>query len=512
MNKDMRYIKPTDSLCPECLKVIPATIYEKEGKVYITKSCPEHGEFTDIYWGDAEQYYRVKEFEDFGVKLDNPQTETVNGCPYDCGLCPEHKSHTVLAIIDVTNRCNLRCPICFAHAGAQGYLYEPSLEQIRGMMKNLLSNRPVKPPALQLSGGEPTVREDLPEIITMAKKMGFLHVEVNSNGIKLAESVDYCRNLKDAGLDTIYLQFDGVTPEPYIQARGVNLFDIKKRALSNMKEAGFRSVVLVPTLVGSVNDDQIGGILDFAVKHKDIVRCVNFQPVSITGRINREERQQMRITIPDLMRLTEEQTDGLVKQGDWYPVPAAVAFTRFLGLLQDTKYVDFSCHPHCGMATYLIIEEDKVEPITKYMDIDQFLEDIVSASGQLLDNKRTRGRITAIKGALKSVNLGMFRRYLIPLIREGSFERLSELHHKMIMIGSMHFMDPYNFDLERVQRCIIHYAIPDGRLIPFCSMNTLHRDKAEKKFSKPLTSNNITPLYPVEELTERIRRENTKKD
>ena len=154
--------RKTKSLCPICLKVIKATIYDENNKVYITKTCPEHGEYTDLYWGDYEQYKRAQRYEAPGEKLSNPRTEKVNGCPYDCGICPEHKSHTVLAIIDVTNRCNLRCPICFAHAGAAGYLYEPSKEEIRKTMENLRANRPVPPPALQFSGGEPTVREDLP--------------------------------------------------------------------------------------------------------------------------------------------------------------------------------------------------------------------------------------------------------------------------------------------------------------------------------------------------------------
>jgi uncharacterized radical SAM superfamily Fe-S cluster-containing enzyme len=292
------------------------------------------------------------------------------GCPYDCGLCPEHKSHTVLAIVDVTNRCNLRCPICFAHAGAAGYLYEPTQDQIRDMLANVLSNDPVAPPALQFSGGEPTVRDDLPELIEMASGMGFQHIEVDSNGIKMAESIDYCRTLKEAGASTVYLQFDGVTPQPYIVARGHNLLPIKLKALENLKASGFKSVVLVPVLVKGVNDEQVGDIIRFAIENHEIIRCINFQPVSITGRINREDRDRMRITIPDLMRLTEEQTDGLIKKSDWYPVPTAAPVDRFMSNLKNIQYVDFSAHPHCGMATYLIIEGGNVKSITEYFDID----------------------------------------------------------------------------------------------------------------------------------------------
>ncbi len=503
----MREIKETESLCPECLKVLPATIYEDARKVYIRKSCPEHGEFKDLYWGDYDEYERAQKFDYLGTKLSNPQTKVEKGCPNDCGICPEHKSHTILAIVDITNRCNLRCPICFAHAGVAGYLYEPTFEEIRGMFAKLLANDPIAPPAIQFSGGEPTVRDDLPELIRTAKDMGFRHVEINSNGIRMAESIEYCRTLKKAGASTVYLQFDGVTAEPYIIARGHNLLPIKLKALENLKAGGFKSIVLVPVLVGGVNDDQVGDIIRFAIEHKDVVRCINFQPVSITGRINKRERERMRITIPDLIQLAEEQTDGLVKRSDWYPVTTAMPFSTFVGNLKNRKYVDFSAHPHCGMATYLIIEDGKPQPITKYFEVDHFIDSLIAANKRLEKGQRTRAKMAMATAALKNIDLGMFRKYILPLFTHGSYESLSELHHKMIMIGSMHFMDPYNFDLERVQRCVIHYAIPDGRVIPFCTMNTLHRQTIEKNFAQHLDASNLTPMADIEALMAKVQSE-----
>ena len=288
------FIKSTQSLCPECLKVIPATVYEADGKVYITKVCSEHERFTDLYWGDYDEYVKVDGFNDPGVRLSNPRTQKVRGCPYDCGICTEHESHTVLALIDVTNRCNLCCPICFSHAGTVGYLYEPSKAQIVEMLENLLSNDPVPPPAVQFTGGEPTMREDLPELIEAAMDMGFVHSQVSSNGIRMAEDPEYCRLLKKKRLSTVYLQFDGVTPEPYFTTRGHDLLDIKKRAIRNLREAGFRSVVLVPVLVKGVNDHQVGDIVRFAVEHKECVRGVNFQPVAFTGRIDQKKTGRAR--------------------------------------------------------------------------------------------------------------------------------------------------------------------------------------------------------------------------
>ena len=183
------------------------------------KRCLEHGVFEDIYWLNFEEYTRVQKYSIVGEGVKNPQTKTVHGHPFDCGLCPNHKSSTSIAIIDVTNRCNLRCPICFANAAVAGYVYEPTKEQIGEMLQTLREVKPIPATALQFSGGEPTVQEDLPELVRMAKTAGFDHVEVNSNGLKLAESVDYCRSLLDAGVSTIYLQFDGVKPETYLSAR-----------------------------------------------------------------------------------------------------------------------------------------------------------------------------------------------------------------------------------------------------------------------------------------------------
>lgn len=503
----MKDIKQTYSVCPICNLVIPAKIYEEDGKVYITKACPEHGEVTDLYWGDYEEYVRAQGFESLGTKLENPRTEVRKGCPYDCGICPEHKSHTVLALIDVTNRCNLRCPICFANAGTARYLYEPSKEQIREMMINLLSNRPIPPPAIQFTGGEPTVRDDLPELIKMAADLGFVHTQVSSNGLKMAESAEYCRTLKRAGLSTVYLQFDGVTPEPYIRARGFDLFEIKKRAINNLREAGFRGIVLVPVLMKGVNDNQVGDIIRFAIDNKDCIRCVNFQPVSLSGRINKAERERMRITIPDLMRLAEEQTGGLIKSSYWYPVPSTVPFCKFLSKAKDEKFVEISPHPHCGMGSYLFIEGEKVTPLSDHLDIEGLLESINAANSRMEQGKTMRSRMTAVSGILRKIKLRQLYKFISLLIYKSDYHSLDRLHHQMILISSMHFMDTYNFDLERVQRCVIHYAVPDGRIIPFCAMNNFHREEIEKKFSKPLKETSITPLYDVDALTKRIKEE-----
>jgi uncharacterized radical SAM superfamily Fe-S cluster-containing enzyme len=481
----LQFIKETKSICPECFKVLDATIFEEDNKVYIKKECPEHGKFQDVYWSDYEQYQRAEKFRYDGEGLRNPRTKTEQGCPLDCGICPQHKSHTVLAIIDVTNRCNLKCPVCFANAAAAGYVYQPSKEEVREMMENLRSNDPVPATALQFSGGEPTIREDLFELIRMAKELGFRHVEVNTNGLRLAQSVDYCRGLKEAGMSTVYLQFDGLSSEVYQFTRGRDLLEIKMKAIENCRKAGITSMVLVVTLVKGVNDHQIGDIIRFAVQNFDVIRCINVQPVSLCGRLPEQERAKMRITIPDFTRLCEEQTDGKIKVSDFYPVPAVVPVSKAAGALKDKRYPEFTVHPHCGTATYIFVEDEEIIPITNYGNIEKFLESMNKVYEEAEKGHARRAKLRLV-GALRHIKFGLMRKYLLPIVTSGSYKALGDLHRKMLMISAMHFMDPYNFDLERVQRCCIHYAVPGGKIIPFCSMNSIHRTKIEKQLGIPV--------------------------
>lgn len=375
--------------------------------------------------------------------------------------------------------------MCFANAAASGIVYEPSKEEIRGMLENLRQNDPVPATALQFSGGEPTIRKDLPELIRMAKDLGFHHVEVNTNGIMLSQSKDYCKSLVDAGVSTIYLQFDGLTSDVYQFTRGKDLLNVKMKAIENCRKVGLDSIVLVVTLIKGVNDHQIGDIIRFAVKNFDVIRCVNVQPVSICGRIPEKEREKMRITIPDFMKLCEEQTEGKVKVSDFYPVPTVVPISQAVGALKNKRYVEFTTHPHCGMATYLFVENGDIVPITHYGNVDKFRETMEKVYEDASKGRNMRAKLRLL-GAFRHVKFSLMRKYILPVLTKGTYEALGELQTKSILLSSMHFMDPYNFDLERIQRCCIHYAVPDGRIIPFCTMNSLHREAIEKKFGMPL--------------------------
>ena len=458
-------------------------LLERDGKVIMSKSCTDHGFYEDVYWSDYEQWNRAKTYASVGDGLENPRTTKSRGCPFDCGICPNHKSQTILGIIDVTNQCNLKCPICFANAATAGYVYNPSFEEICRMIDNLAANRPVSVKALQLSGGEPTLRDDLPEIVKYAQLACIHHVEVNTNGIRIANDPDFLERLLESDVSSFYLQFDGITDEPYNVTRGLGLLPTKLRALENLRTRGHDSVILVVTLVRGVNDDQLGGIIDFAAKNHDAVRCVNVQPVSITGRIDRNKLAEYRITIPDFMRLVEDQTNGQIKRSDFYPVPTVVPFARAVGALRGKRYPEFTMHEHCGMATFVFVEDGKLVPITRYADVDAFMNTMNEVEQLARAGKKVRANLKMMK-SLRHLKLKVLGPLVSGVIKEGSYEALGRLMRRIVMIGAMHFMDAYNFDLERVERCGIHYAVPDGRIIPFCTMNTLHREKIEKQFAK----------------------------
>ena len=474
--------KKTESICPECRKKIDAWI-KTEGdndNVLIEKKCGTHGHFQDVYWSNKKDYNRAETFRVEGEGLDNPQSTEKLGCPFDCGICPQHKSSTLLAIIDVTNRCNLRCPICFAHAADSGDIYEPSREQVFSMLKNLRNNRPLPAPALQFSGGEPTLRKDLPEFIQTAKKFGFIHVEVNTNGIKLSQSIEYCKTLKEAGVDTIYLQFDGFTPDVYKMTRGRDLVDTKMKAIENCRSAGMRSIVLVVTLIKGVNESQLGDIIRFAAKNFDVIRCINVQPLSFAGRTPEEDLNKYRITIPDFMKCVEEQTGGKIEAADFYPVPCVVPISKAVEVVKKEKFPEFTAHPHCGMATYFFLNKGEIVPINRYADVDNFFNSMRDVYETASKGSKFLAKLK-LMASLRHLKLSMLRKYLWPVLRKGSFEAIDEIHYKMILLSSMHFMDLHNFDCDRVRRCVIHYAVPDGRLIPFCSYNNLgYREAIEE--------------------------------
>jgi len=205
----------TMSICPECQAKIEATMFAEGGKVYMQKECATHGRFKELVFSDEQMYLRALNWHyDIGNGVSNPAVPKATSCPDDCGMCDLHVSHTVLANVDLTNRCNLQCPICFANANIQDYIFEPSLEEVRKMLQTLRDEKPVAGRVVQFAGGEPTLHPNWFEILKMANDMNFAHVQCATNGIKFAEP-GFAERSKEAGLHTLYLQFDGVDTKVY---------------------------------------------------------------------------------------------------------------------------------------------------------------------------------------------------------------------------------------------------------------------------------------------------------
>ena len=305
----MEQISETASVCPVCLKTIPAVRLRSGDEIYLQKSCPEHGRFRTVLWRGKpsfQEWYRVKKAEPPA----NVLTTKEKGCPFDCGPCPEHRRKSCCVLVEITRRCNLLCPFCFAASGT-GAPPDPSLEHIRAQLRFL--RQTAGDCNIQLSGGEPTVRDDLPEIVAAARAAGFTFIQLNTNGIRLAGEPAYAGALKEAGLDTVFLQFDGISEQIYTQLRGRPLLQVKREAIENCARRQL-GVVLVPTLVPGVNTGEIGAILDFARQKMPAVRAVHFQPVSYFGRYPVPPADQDRITLPEVIMAIEQQSGGLLKR------------------------------------------------------------------------------------------------------------------------------------------------------------------------------------------------------
>ncbi len=502
----------TRSLCPTCRKMLEAHVYEENGKIWMKKHCPDHGETLDIYWADIESFKRFEYYKVTDKGFEKPHNQKSKGCPFDCGICSEHHSGTYMLIMDVTNRCNLNCPICFAKVHEGGYVFEPTLDEIRFMLENAKKVNPAPITTIQFSGGEPTVREDLPEIISLAREIGYTAIYVNTNGLKLAKSVDYCKKLIDSGMTKVYLQFDGTTPEPYLKTRGFDILPVKMKAIENMRKAGFKSkeiadncFFLVVTVAKGVNDHQLGDIVRFCADNKDVIKTVNFQQVSFMGRMNLEfnDLVEQRITTPDGFRLLEEQTDGAITADDFLPYSFTSKFLHFYNAwkMNMKRFKNVSCHPHCGSHCLTYVDNGKLIPYNRFLDLAGIV-DFLDQQATLLDKGTSKLKISynfvtniakfvKTKNLPSDLNVNTFVNLIKDIVTTGERKTVDKLNQNTITVSNMHFMDLYNMDVERTSRCIIHYTVPDGRLIPFCTYNNLYRQDVEKQFGRPVKASDI---------------------
>ncbi len=476
-------VTKTGSICPECFEIIDANVFERDGKIWIEKTCRKHGNFEELYWGDAKLYRKARRFAADGKGIENPNVDKKDPvCPRDCGLCSIHKSHTALANLVVTNRCDLSCWYCFFYAKRMGYVYEPTLKDIDKAVETLVNEKPVRCNAVQLTGGEPTLREDLVDMVKICKKHGIDHVQLNTNGIRISKDLELLKKLREEGVNTLYLSFDGVTaksnPKNHYEIPGI---------LDNCRKAGNVGSVLVPTVIKGVNDHEIGDILRFGFRNNDVVRGVNFQPVSLVGKITNADRKKMRITIPDVIQRLEEQTDGQIGKEDFYPVPTPKAFTKFIEALTGEAKYELSSHFACGMATYIFNDNNRMLPITRFVDVEGLLEylsrkadDLNEGSNKYVTGAKLLFKLGSFIEKKKAPNGFSLPKILFNALMKHDYKALGEFHHRSLFVGMMHFIDGYNYDIERVKRCTIHYVMSDNRIVPFCAFNVIpqwYRDK-----------------------------------
>nr|CBX30792.1 hypothetical protein N47_E43040 [uncultured Desulfobacterium sp.] len=448
---ERRVLSQTESLCPVCLKIIPAFRVTDGCDVYLEKHCEFHGRFSTVIWRknpSFETWARPK------IPVQPPvcYTEIDKGCPFDCGLCALHRQITCTALLEITQRCNLSCKYCFA-SSKKSAVPDPDIQTIEFWFKRVREAAPAC--NIQLSGGEPTLREDLFQIIEMGRNKGFGFIQLNTNGLRLAEQQDYAAKLKEAGLASVFFQFDGLSDETYLALRGQKLLANKLLAIEQCAKAGI-GVVLVPMIVPGVNVHEIGAILEFALKEYPAVRGIHFQPVTYFGRHPESFENNNRITIPEIITALETQSNGMVRASDFRPPGCENALCSFNG--------KFLVMPAGGLKP---VVSDTNTCCNKPVKADIGARQSISSVARQWSGTKEQGSWRAGQGEEDQMCHPDIDDFL-EFVRTRSFS-----------ISGMAFQDVWNIDLERLKDCCIHVVSKDGGLIPFCAYNlTDSRNKA----------------------------------
>lgn len=453
----VRALSKTESLCPVCLNRIEAERVAEGDAVYLEKQCPTHGAFRTILWRGVESWER------WGEGCRKPQQPPVcgtavdRGCPFDCGICPEHRQHTCCVVLDVTERCNLACPVCFASAGSTAAKPDPSLDEIVNWCRKLLEVG--GPFNLHLSGGEPTVRRDLPEMIRRIRSLGFSYIQLNTNGVRLATDGDYARELKEAGLSCVFLQFDGISDEVFRTVRGKPLLATKLQTIAHCSEHEL-GVVMVPTLIPGVNTGEIGDLLRMAIRLAPAVRAVHFQPVSYFGRYPAGRTDADRITFPEILRLIEEQTEGMFRASDFYPASGENPYCSFHGKfwLDAEKRISPAPRPRVSSCCGPAVEPRRESNLVQLGGLRPATSEGVRRAQQFVASHWSypaQAEAATTAGGLDT----------------SSFERFLADKKISFCISGMAFQDAWNLDLERLRECFLHVLSPDQKLVPLCAYN-----------------------------------------
>jgi uncharacterized radical SAM superfamily Fe-S cluster-containing enzyme len=461
----------TRSICPECRRVIDANVVLRDGKVYMRKRCPDCGPFEALVYGDAEAYSRLARYNKPGTIPLAFDAEVAEGCPYDCGLCPEHQQHTCLGIIEVNSTCDMSCPLCFASA-APGF--NLTLEEVEEILDNFVRAEGT-PEVVQFSGGEPTIHPQIIDFVRVAKARGIPFVMINTNGKRIARDDRFLDELAAVG-PSFYFQFDGFERETYRVIRGEpDILEEKLRALDRLAARGL-GVTLVPAIERGVNEHEIGRIVDFAIEHP-AVRGINFQPAFHAGRHLPHDPLQ-RVTIPDVLQWIETQTNGMFRRDDFVPVPC--------------------CFPTCNAVTYAFVEDAeptdgrggrdaggpsgrrKITPLPRIVNVHDYLDYITNRAMPdfSLEIKRALEGLwssSSVAGSDRSAEQAMFSCQACGIPEATTIRDLAQ---RMIMIMLQDFMDPWTFNQKNLMKCCKAFLLP-GRQVPFCAYNSLgYREQA----------------------------------
>lgn len=451
------YYDFTLSLCPTCLKRIDAKIVFENNKVFMLKRCPEHGSSKVLIADDVPYYKNTRNYNKPSETPYKFNTNTHYGCPYDCGLCPDHEQHSCLTIIEITDRCNLTCPTCYA-GSSPTFGRHRTLDEVKSMLDTIVANEK-EPDVIQISGGEPTIHPHFFEILDYAKSLPIKHLMVNTNGITIAKDFEFAKRLSTYAPDfEIYLQFDSFKEEALLSMRGANLKKIREKAIEHLNALNL-STTLVVTLQKGLNDDEMGAIINYALKQKS-VRGVTFQPTQIAGRLENFNNQTDRITLTEVRRKILEQTP-IFNPDDIIPVP---------------------CNPDALAMGYVLKLDEEVFPLTRYIN-----------PADLLDNSKN----TIVYEQDEGLHQKMFEIFSTGTSTDKASDKLNSLlcclpfveapnlsYNNLFRIIIMQFIDAHNFDVRAIKKSCVHIVDKNNKIIPFETMNLLYRDNKKDILEK----------------------------
>ncbi len=470
-HRDYTFLGLTQSLCPQCRSVVPTKIIARGNRVYFRKTCSVHGVREDFICSDVRRYDQIE--TSLPAKLPRQTFVEPNlGCPFDCGLCSEHEQHTCIAVIELTDSCNLSCPMCYAASGP-GQKHR-SLQEIKQAIDAVVRAEG-RPEVVQLSGGEPTLHPEFAEVLHYACRQPIDYVMINTNGIRLANDqalidliAQYPKRVE------IYLQLDALDDASLQALRGQpGLLEIKMRALDRLQAAGM-NVTLVSTLQGGINNSAPADLVDFAAT-RPFITGLSFQPATYSGRYALPDQLENRITFPDVIDTIANDSRNAFSGSDFVPLPCA--------------------HPNCHWISFAIRQNDRLLPIGKFIDARANLGLLANGLSFTRDKTAQLAKILvnqlACQGGSCCGSVGggdcgdQDNNSLVTLTNLDSqrvqkfFEQTIEQStgaRDLLRITITSFLDVYNFDLRRVMKCCTHHVLPSGHVIPFCAYNVLYRD------------------------------------